>query len=243
MLRYSLPALANASLDELVFLLDRCTDKSEQIIKFWKKSFNPPFQVRIVKKDKQSWKSPVSEAFQAAFENCKGDVIYSLAADCIYDTTIFKFESEYDAICYNYVDRDLNTNPMRQNYEMLLQKLRRFKRIGDVFAIKKHVWAELGGFKDHAEADVWHPHGIILFEALKNRGFKYTVRDSKTIHLRCPINANTQINQGRLRAKMQTPFWKVILHSLIHFKPYVLIGYFQEIDSINYKAYTEERHV
>jgi glycosyltransferase involved in cell wall biosynthesis len=243
MLRYSLPALVNASLDELVFLLDRCTDESEQIIKFWKESFNPPFQVRTVKKDKQSWKSPVSEAFQAAFENCKGDVIYSLAADCIYDPIIFNFEPEYDAICYNYVDRDLNTNPIRQNYEIFLQKFRRFKRIGDVFAVKKYVWKELGGFKDHAEADVWHPHGIIFFEMLKNQGFKYAVRDSKTIHLRCPINANTQISQGRLRAKTKSPLWRVISHSVIHVKPYVLIGYLQEINSINYKAHAEEQCV
>lgn len=243
MLRYSLPALANASLDELIFLLDRCTDNSEHIIKFWKENFNPSFQIRIIKKDKQSWKSPVSEAFQAAFENCKGDVIYSLAADCIYDPAIFNFEPEYDAICYNYVDRDLNTNPIRQNYEIFLQKVRRFKRIGDVFAIKKHVWEELGGFKDHAEANIWHPHGLMLFEALENQGFMYAIRNSKTIHLRCPINANSQISQGKLRAKMKTPVWKVVLHSIIHVKPHILIGYLQEINSINYKASTQERCV
>ena len=226
MLKYSLPALTCTRLTELVFVLDRCTDNSAKIIDAWIRKHHPNYLVRVVTKTEQSWSSAIAEAFQRAFECCRGDVIYSLAADCVYDPKIFHYDNRYDAMCFDFLDWDPNVSLVRQSYDEVLRKIRRYKRVGNVFAIKKHVWQKIGGFQDHDQDSMWHPHGTWLFEELTKKGFKYIMKPSNTIHLRADVlNKKSQLNQGALRHRLGYPFWRVLVHSFVHVKPYVVRGY------------------
>lgn len=238
-LRLSLPALTHSRLDELVFLLDRCSDNSMKVIQSWRKQCRPQFIIKIVEKNSQTWLSPGAEAFQKTFEACMGDIIYSLAADCIYDPKIFRFDPTYDMVDFRFVNRDPDVNAIRQNYELFLQRLVCFKQQGDIFAIKKKVWQAVGGFDDISE-DLAHGFGLKFIEKIRRAGFKWKYQPSNSIHLRADTACReAQMKQGKMRAELDFSLPKVLFHSVIHVNPYVFVGWItraKKLDKINEKS-------
>ena len=224
MLTYTLPHLTKAKINELVIVLDRCFDKSLDVIEFWERNFKPKFNIVKIQNVEYTPTTQIAKMFQKAFEHCSGDVIYSLAADCLYDNSIFNYDLDYDAICFSHLNWDLDTSKIRCSYEDILRKIRHFKQIGDVFAVKRGVWQDLGGFH-MAEEKLWHPHGIEFFERLTKVGYKYAVKPSKTLHLRSYNTQFTDFRQGLLRAKLKESHLKVLLHSMLLMKPNVFKGY------------------
>ena len=76
-LRYSLPSLKCLDVDEFVFVLDRCTDHSfDLIIRAMKRA-------TIIIKKKKRWRNGCAEAFQMGFDEAKGDVIRKLLKESI----------------------------------------------------------------------------------------------------------------------------------------------------------------
>jgi glycosyltransferase involved in cell wall biosynthesis len=231
-LPYSLSGLKSAPLDELVVILDRCTDSSESIIT----GFNPGYPVRVYHKMWQKWRSKIAETFEYGFSLASGDVLYGLAADCVYDPKMFdpKPFEKYAMMSYQYYNRDIHTSAIRQNMEIFLSKC--FQWIdfaqqvwqGGVFATKKSVWCELH-FRDLPSEYGENVQFKDYCERLMAKGYKYYhVKTTKIVHLRAPLNRSRQVLEGKGRAELGYPYWRVLLHSLIHMKPYVLVGYIQK---------------
>ncbi len=78
-LRYSLPPLRRIPFDELIFVLDRCTDDSEEII-----GRLAPRNSKIMFKEKQHWVSTrAGETLQTGFDKTSNDLVFALGADLI----------------------------------------------------------------------------------------------------------------------------------------------------------------
>lgn len=232
-LPYSLGGLKGAPLDELVVVLDRCTDNSERIIT----RFKPNYPVRVYPKTWQKWQSKIAETFEYGFSLASGDVLYGLAADCVCDPKMFdpKPFEKHAMVSYQYYNRDIHTSAIRQNMEIFLSKC--FQRIdfaqqvwhGGVFATKKSVWRELH-FRDLPSEYGENVQFKGYCERLMAKGHRYChVKTTKIVHLRAPLNRGIQILEGKGRARLRYPYWRVLLHSLIHVKPHVLVGYVHEI--------------
>ena len=232
-LPYSLKNMLIAPLDELIFILDRCTDNSEQIIKKFSKITS--YSTVILEKKDQKWRCPTAENYEIGFELAKMDVIFSLAGDCIYDPTIFNSKHFSDADLVSFMYWNLNLfSPLHIHewYENFLKTHFNLTHLWEgelgyrsgIFGIKRPVWRQLH-FKDvPSEYD-----DLMRRVIKKNYTYKF-MKEVKNYHLRAGLIQGRQELQGVSRAQNidRYPLWKVITHSLLHFKPYVLTSYLRE---------------
>jgi len=233
-LPYSLASLQESLIDELVVVLDRCTDNSKKIIE--KFSSYVSYSVKIVEVKKRKWFFPTAEVFKIGFENAEGNVIYSLAADCIYNPEIFKIDwHNIDFASFPYFAYDLYGNlidKIHANwinfYKIILNviypKLTKKPKFSGIYAFKKTVYEVIPRY-DMMSEDIW-----FLKEAWK-KGFRYKYYpDLINLHLR-PSTHQRQTKQaihGISRAKLGYPFWKVLAHSILLWKPNTFKAYLRE---------------
>jgi len=231
-LPYSLNSLTEANLDELIIVLDRCTDKSEYITK----RFSPNYPVHIYEKGWNEWENPIAEVAEYGFSLARGDVIFSLGADVYFDNKMFREEwfNGYDMVGFECLSWDLRNSTLRTSYEACLKKLYRPFNSGEwyggVFGVKRKVWR-----KYHFQDSVYgkgrgHPQFALFKDKIVRDGFKYHyVSSTQNLAIRSvALYRENQILQGQRRATLGFPLWKILLHSFLHLKPYVLIGYLNE---------------
>ena len=229
-LPYGLASLTNAPLDELCIVLDRCTDRSEQIIKDWIRKCKPKYEVVICKKHDSNWTNKRAEAFQKAFQLCSGDVIYSLAPDCIYPRQIFNWRLflYYDFVAFYYRPYDLNKPTVYSAYSHIISRIRGFKnhplpfRMG-VYGVKRELWQKIGGFRDT------EPHGYVeeydlILRLQKAKAKMHFIKNANVLHLR-HFKPGTWYRQGQFRARLGISLFKTLIHSIVSFAPKCLIGY------------------
>jgi len=233
-LPFSLASLLNANLDELVVVLDRCTDRSETIIDFFAEQVDYEIKKVIIKK--RRWFYPTAEVFTIGFNEASGDVIYSLAGDCIYNPKIFRIDwSQIEFASFPYLEYPIYgkliekiqagwINIYRKIAQLLYPKLSGKDNFSGIYAFKRHVYEAIPR-KDIMSEDIW-----FLKEAWK-RGYRYKYFPNLiNIHLRPTLlhDKEKQRWQGLSRARLGYPLWKVIAHSIILGKPEVFKKYIQE---------------
>ena len=232
-LPFSLASLLYANLDELIVVLDRCTDRSEQIINSFSEIVSYSIRKIIVKE--RCWFYPTAEVFKIGFEAAEGDIIYSLAGDCYYNPQIFRINWEnIDFASFPYLEYPIHgdlTEKLHANwvnfYKFILNiiypKLTKKERFSGIYAFKKHVYNAIPRV-DVMSEDIW-----FLKEAW-NRGFRYKYfPDLISLHLRPALLSQKQKQRwhGIARAKMGYPLWKVLAHSILLGKPETFRGYIQ----------------
>ncbi|GEM_PF-3161203 len=228
---------------EAVFSLDRCKDRSKEIIT----KYMP--QAKILIKGQVKWKNPCAENFDYAIRNSKGDVIYVFAADLIVDPKVFKYfrllrkDKKVGVLSFNYVNYDPFRGflwRVRETYYNLLKRILnkispyRLHYHSGIYAIRRDVYLNIGGLRD-----VPSEYDDLLYR-IKKHGYRHIyVRDTKIVHLRPGFSDTRQRLQGISRAQLGYPLWKVIAHALLYMKMTLLRAYIQER---KYKIY-EKRSI
>lgn len=227
-LPYSLAGLIKCPIDELIIILDRCSDNSEKIIN----SVHFPFDLKVIKKDKQAWKCPTAEVFEIGFSKAEGDIIYVGAGDLVYTPEMFKAEYflKNDFVMFFYWGYDLlGKFQIRQHFlnfakKFLTVRLNKGKKRyrSGVFGCKRELWEKLH-FRDvPSEYDDLHTRAL-------EHGFRTDfVKGLNIFHLRVGLMKSRQYLQGMSRAHNGYSPLKVFLHSLVFLKPYVWLAYYQE---------------
>jgi len=231
-LPYSLAALKHAKLDELVFILDRCTDRSREIIE----STRLPYKTTILTVEKRRWCYPTAEVFKLGFEKAHGDIIYSLAADVLYDPGIFTVDwSSLDVASFLYYDYSLYggfidklqaswINVYRKAFNLIYPHLKRKTRTSGIYAFRRSVLMKVP-IRDVPSEDI-----TFVKEAI-SQGFRYRFfPDFHNLHLR-PATRSLRAKQGMHgfgKAKLNYPLWKVVGHSVLLWKPETLRAYLKE---------------
>ena len=233
-LPYSLSSLLDAEIDELVVVLDRCTDRSESIIDYFAEHVD--YEVKKVIVKERRWLYPTAEVFTIGFNMASGDIIYSLAGDCIYNPEIFRIDwSQIEFASFPYLDYPIYgkliekiqanwINMYKKIAYSLYPKLSGKDKFSGIYAFKRHVYEAIPRI-DVMSEDIW-----FLKEARK-KGYKYKYfPDLINIHLRPTLLSNKEKQRwhGRSRAHLGYPLWKVIAHSVILGKPEVFKAYIQE---------------
>lgn len=228
-LPYSLGSLVDAPIDELVVVLDRCSDHSKEIVERFKNEWST-FPVEIYEKSWHRWRYK-AEAWQFAFAQATSDIVYGLGADLCADHAMFNLAPFKDANValtnYRYYPCNLTKFDFNACWDTVLLKLldrispyKGSQRSG-VFALRKSVWEQLGGFADvPSEVDVFR-------QAVVDHGYTFVHDPStKVLHLRGGYDRARQYLQGVARwQQLSYPLWKVVAHCFLHFKPHVLPGY------------------
>ncbi|MHA1834487.1 MAG: glycosyltransferase family 2 protein [Candidatus Baldrarchaeia archaeon] len=233
-LPYSLFSLLKASLNELIIVFDRCTDNSETLVDVFREKVN--YEVKKIHIKKREWFYPTAEVFKIGFENAKGDVIYSLAADCVYNPEIFKISwNNIDFASFPYFAYDIFgslIDKIHGNwinfYKFILNvaypKLTKKPKFSGIYAFKKTVYKTIPRY-DMMSEDIW-----FLKEAWK-KGFRYKYFPNLTnLHLRPSTHQrkDKQVMHGISRARLGYPLWKVLAHSILLGKPDTFKAYFKE---------------
>ena len=229
-LPYGLASLTDAPLDELCIVLDRCSDRSERIIKSWIRRCKPKYEVVLYNKQDSNWHNKRAEAFQKAFELCSGDVIYSLAPDCIYPKQIFNWKLflHYDFVAFYYRPYDLQKPTVYSAYSHILTRIRGFKnhplpfRMG-VYGVKKELWEKIGGFRDTEQHGYIEEHDLIL-RLQKAKAKMHFIKNANVLHLR-HFKPGKWYREGQFRARFGMGFLKTLIHSIVLFAPECIIGF------------------
>ena len=233
-LPYSLASLLDSSLDELVIVLDRCTDKSEQIVRrFIRKA---PFEVKVISVKKHKWQFHTAEVFNVGFKNTTGNIIYCIAADIYYNPEIFKINwKDLDFALFPYADFSIygsTVDKLQGNWirfckiviRTLYPKLSKKPNLSVLRAFRKSLLNVIP-LIDVPSEDTWFNRQAY------ERGYKWKYFSNLvSLHLRpTTISAkHKQLQLGARRAKMNYPFWKVTGQSVAFIQPYLFKGYISE---------------
>lgn len=230
-LPFSLQALKHADLGELVVVLDRCTDESERLIDIF--TGQASFPVRKYVLSEREWGNPTSEVFKMGFEKAQGDVVYSLAGDCIYDPRIFQIcWANLDFASFHYYDFPLGkglldklhslwVNFLKRILNIYLPHLTKQTKFSGIYAFQKRFFNRLNPLDVQSE-DVWY------FQQALNLKVKYRhFTQFRNIHMR-PATigfAEKQKAHGTGKQALNYPLWKVVAHSVLLIKPHTLKAY------------------
>ena len=238
LLPYSLHSLLDAPVDEFIFVLDRCTDRSKEIVSRF------AIRVRkctIIEKNETSWLSPAAEAYDFGAQCTSGNWIYFVDADTIVDKRVFdpKHWQEGDALRFRYYNYDIYGMSVRWAYEKVL--LRITERLGvstgqfaTVVAFKRDHWLETrheSPLENNVVLDIEglrkNPRLVlrgIAMQEEKRRPF-VQIAGTSCLHLRPKTTTSEQELEGIGRCVLGYRLWKVLLHSIAHFQIHTLIAF------------------
>lgn len=221
----SLQSLKMADIKDLVVVIDRCTDNSEDIVK---KEFP---KAKIIKKQLCKWNNSYAENLQLGYKCSKGDII------CIHDADIKSSSEVFDILLKELRGSVASVSPIIQTYKeaSLLnllyyywEKTRWFAPFGEeprggLRLIRRECLEKVGGFKDVLAPDTQ------LDIDLRKAGYRsIIVKDTFCYHLRkfsFKKAVRSQIRAGIMRRQLDVPFWRVLGHAVFRLRPFVIVGY------------------
>jgi glycosyltransferase involved in cell wall biosynthesis len=226
-LRYSLPALRGIPFNELIFVLDRCTDESEEVVRRL-----APEGSEIVFKEEQRWVfTRAGESFQMGFDRARNDVVFALGADLVLTRRVFDVavdlmgDSGVGSVFFGFAQRPIRGTRQRihEEYINFLKRylLDRFSPYRMLFTTGVYCFRRsLARLRD-VPAEYDDLHGQI-----RAKGYRAIyVPDAGIVHLRAGLSREKQIWHGRVRAKLGEPLMKVALHSIVNLKLWTLITF------------------
>jgi glycosyltransferase involved in cell wall biosynthesis len=243
-LPYSLVSLKQIEdqIFEFIFVLDRCTDNSEALVR----QYFP--DARIVKKEICKWKNSLAENFQIGFEMSKGDIICTHDADVTTPRNLLSLLDELRSDVAS-IAPTLFTCKEASFLNCLYyywEKTRRFAPLGEeprgaLRLIRRECLEKVGGFKDVIAQET------LLDIDLRKAGYKSIVAPSVTYyHLRrfsFKKAVSSQIRAGKMRKQMKMPFWRVLGHAVLRLRPFVLYGYLTENQSDSHESTVDMNNI
>ncbi|MEM3641791.1 MAG: glycosyltransferase family 2 protein [Candidatus Bathyarchaeia archaeon] len=209
---------------EFIFILDRCTDNSENIVRQWFPN------AKIIRKTSTKWKNSLAENFQIGLAASKGNIICTQDADT---TAPANLRPLLDKLKENVA----SVSPMVVTYKNASflnrvyywwEKTRKFAPLGEeprgaFRLIRRECLEQVGGFKDAIAQETQ------LDIDLRRAGYQsIMVKDVSCYHLRkfsFKKAIKSQIRAGIMRRQLHIPFWRVLGHSILRLRPFVIIGY------------------
>ena len=228
-LPYCLASLWDAPVDEFIFVLDRCTDGSEKIVKHFAAHHT---NCKILYKTDKRWLQPVGEAFDYGASVATGDYVFMVPADAIIDLRVFdETHLRGKPLMFRYYNYNVFGSKIPYAYEKILFQI--------------YDWLRLPSWQCFMEALPHErrvrgrlpPEDILGFRKVPQLVLKNIIAESekrfqciqntKILHLRPGLSKEEQLLRGVARYVLGYPLWKVLLHSLLFFRIYVLVGYLQ----------------
>ena len=219
----SLKAIENGFF-EFIFVLDRCTDNSKDIVK---KYFNSV----LVEKNECKWKHSLAENYQIGLKMARGEIICTHDADATCPKDIGPLLAALSGNVAS-VSAEVITWKNASFLNWLYHYWEKTHRIapfgeeprGAFRLMRKDIVEQIGGFKDVSAQET------VLDVEIRRAGFRsILVKGVITYHLRrisLRKTIKTQIRNGRTRRELKVPFWKVFGHALIRLRPFIVYGYY-----------------
>lgn len=209
---------------EFIFVLDRCTDNSENLVRQWFPA------AKIIKKDVCRWRNPIAENFQTGFAASKGDIICVHDADVTTPSDLLSLLEELtnDVVSVSPTLFTCKEESFLNFMYYYWEKTRKFAPLGEqpmgaLRLVRRDCLERVGGFKDVPAQDTQ------LDIDLRKAGYQSKIAKNVIhYHLRkfsFRKAIRSQIKDGRMRRQIDMPFWRVLGHAILRLRPFVLCGY------------------
>jgi len=209
---------------EFIFILDRCTDNSENIVRQWFPN------AKIIKKESGKWKNSLAENFQLGLKASKGTIICTQDADATappnLEPLLDKLHGDVASVAPTLLTSK-NVSFLNRLYYWW-EKTRKFAPLGEeprgaFRLIRRECLEQVGGFKDVIAQETQ------LDIELRKAGYRsIVVTGIVYYHLRkfsFRKAIRSQIQAGRMRRQLNMPFWRVLGHAVFRLRPFVVYGY------------------
>jgi len=239
MLSYTLPSIHGLEPKEVIFVLDRCTDSTEKIVKeFWKTHVSSEVKTVLLNVQKKSkWRIHLNFLYDLGIRKAESPIILLSQADIIHDyVEIRKNKDALQGIVSFAVLEHPHLAPWNHFVTMCLQLFGyafNLTRFSGVVAFSKQCYLtcpltanDLLNFDTQLQVN---------FEKKK---YAYSFVISKNLNLR-PWVRSKLWNLGVDKYSVKKSLWKVLLFSVVRLMPEVFAGYLYARISENTISYSE----
>ena len=203
--------------DEVIVGLDRCTDKTEKLLK--------PFGFKIVKYDDtpNGYRMRAAGLRRDLYSRASNDVIVNTSADLLLDPKISEHVKQigrYGLISFSYWDYPYNIQSFMGR---LISQYTPIHGFAGLLSLSKDAWSkteDLEDLKTIPRGEDTHLHMAIRSRYPTNHVL------TNSWHLRPNEEKLNHYNRGQAKyTLLHQRSWKAVAHSIVMLRPAMVIGY------------------
>lgn len=226
MLVYTLPSIYGLKPKEVIFVLDRCMDSTEKVIKgFWRKHDSGEVKLVMLKFQKKSkWRMHLNFLYDFGIRNAQSEIVLLSQADILHDYR--KIRRNIKNALHGMISFSVMEHPHLAPWNHFVTKT--LQIAGSTFDVqpfsgvvafsKEHYMTCLLSSNDSFNFDTQ------LLVNFKKKGYSYVYALSRNLNLRSWIRSKLW-NVGVYKYRLKKPLWKVLLFSIVRLMPEVFVGY------------------
>ena len=219
MLARTLGSLAGLKLDQYVVVLDRCSDRSEMLVK----KFLAP--LKLVKVERESgWRIHLNYLYKLGIEEADGDVVFLTQADIAVDSRIRSYLSLAEDRVVSF--RNLPYLGWTTGVVLALTSLPFARRFSGLLAFPRDWF-----FKYHLFRDTDILFDTQIYSTVKKLRLPYMYVKTNSWNLR-PYTPRAKLYElGAARRKLGRGFLPTLLRAYVYLQPEVAVGWMWEAGS------------
>jgi len=237
-LLYSLPGIFALEPDELVVVLDRCGDRSRDVIESAAKRAGYMGNLNLIEvlEDFPDWRYRVARLFRMGFEAARNDTILTMAADIVPDVRIRDYVSVIESSDVKLVSFGLKYYPVSMVYfvKKLVTLVFPARGFSGVFIFSKKAWMETEN-REKVKRIVKAQDTFLA----RSIATKYRTRHIwlNVVHLRVRRDAKDQYMRGVTAYQItHKSLPAVFASSVIYLSPMILKGYVDAVSRTRRKS-------
>jgi glycosyltransferase involved in cell wall biosynthesis len=226
-LLYILPALFANEPDQVIVILDRCTDRSREVIEAVsrKLSYKGNLMLIEVSEDFPDWRYRVARLFRLGFAEARNDTILTMAADIVLDKKIEDYVPLIQSSGNKLISFGLKYYPVDMIFfvKRLVTLIFPGRGFSGVFLFSKKAWMETEDEKKVKQ--IVKAQDTFLSDSIKTR---YSTRHVwlNVVHLRARRDRKDQYLRGVTAYQISgKSLPSVFISSVIYLRPLMLMGY------------------
>lgn len=226
MLTYSLPSLCKLGSKEVIFVLDRCTDSTEKVIKeFWKRHDSvKPKLVLLRFEERSRWRMHLNFLYDLGIRKARSEVALLSQADHLLDYVRIKDNVNYalgGMVSFAVLEHPhiCPWNHFVTNTLHVIGGLFDLPSFGEIIGIEKQLY-----LSRPLTSDDLFSFDTQLRIVVEEKKYAYRFVRTKSLSLR-PWVRSKLWSLGVDKYKAKKRLWKVLLFSLLRLMPEVFAGY------------------
>lgn len=225
-LPYSLPSTFALEPDQIVIVLDRCSDNSLGVILELKRLFNYKREIDIITtKKSKGWNRQTAYVFYEGMKNTRNDIILRINADTQFGTEIGEYMSLFEDKRIGWISFSYRDYPFKYSSWLTgrIQKIytKRIPR-GINHAFRKSIMI---GEVDKMRLGAGRGIDSLIFNESIRKGYQNLFLSSDTVHLR-PRGMKRDYKKGVGKWFFsRVSLTEILFNSILYFRPLQIAGY------------------
>ena len=232
MIPYTAPSIYNIKPNEVIFILDRCTDRSQEIIESINKGYRKTILRLLHVREKSDYRFHTAFLRRKAYEMASNDIILNTAIDIKLDPRIAEYlgylDQETKLIKFGFYDYPFNVQSlMRQIYSTFTS----WKSNSGLYLFNKKAWMET---ENQEEVKVLESsEDTHLIKSIESK-YKSRYFNTKSLHLRpTETEERDRIRGVAYRKVLKASSLRAFLTSMVMLKPQLFVAYMQSASNIS----------